>query len=261
MRCCEKSTPWLASADARLSTGHVGVRWGVVPALTACLLCAPGASAQAPDAAAARAAIVESVRVRLGGEADIRVTDLEVRVSPGTTGTMVATPAPGARLGRRVRFSIFESADGTMTTRGRRLGYARAEVRAAASHLRVVRSIARGDTLGPADVVEIFAELGQQGISALPSLATAVGARVKRTLVEGDVVTSSVLSIVLPVRSGDLVVVRTVVGNVSASVTAVASQSGEVGKTILLVNKETGRRVKGRVTGPQAAEVVYGRFR
>ena len=264
MRCYEKSTLWFASTEARTSTGRGGVRRSFVSALTVCLLCSSGASAQAPDADAARVAIVESVRVRLGGEADIRVTDLEVRVSPvlpGTPGTIVATPAPGARLGRRVRFSIFESADGTMVTRGRRLGYALAEVRAAAPHLRVVRSIARGETLGPADVVETYAELGQQGIGELPTLVSAVGARAKRDLVEGDVVTFTVLAIVLPVRSGDLVVVRAVVGDVSASVTAVASQSGAVGKTILLVNKETGRRLKGRVTGPQEAEVVYDVFR
>ena len=236
----------------------------MVAALAVCLLCSPGVSAQAPDADIVHAAIVESVRVRLGGEAVVRVTNLEVRVSavlPETPGTMVATPATGARLGQRVRFSIFESGDGTMVTRGRRLGYALAEVRAAVLHLRVVGAIARGEMIGPADVVQTFAEIGQQGISELPSLATAVGARASRALVEGDVVTSTVLSIALPVRSGDLVVVRTVVGNVSASVTAVASQSGEVGKTILLVNRETGRRLKGRVTGRQTAEVVYDVFR
>ena len=244
MRCCVKSTRWRASG------------------LAVWLLGSLVASAQTPDIdAAARAAIVESVRARLGDDADVEVTNLEVRVSSLLPDTVVATPAAGARLGRRVRFSIFESADGTMVTRGRRVGYALAEVRAAAVHLRVVRAVDRGETLGPTDITETFAALGQQAIGALPSLTTAVGARARRDLVVGDVVTSTVLSIVPPVRSGDLVVVRTVVGNVSATVTAVAAQSGEIGKTILLVNKETGRRLKGRVTGPQAAEVVYDVFR
>ena len=124
-------------------------------ALIVCLLCSAVATAQGPDVdAVARAAIVESVRARLGGVADIRVRDLDVRLSralPETPENIVATVASGARLGRRVRFSIFESADGTATTRGRRLGYALAVVRAEAPHLRVARAVARGETLGMPD--------------------------------------------------------------------------------------------------------------
>jgi flagella basal body P-ring formation protein FlgA len=237
------------------------MRW-LASALAVCVLGSAAASAQAPVVdAEARAAIVESVRVLLGAESEVNVTDLEVRLSAELPETIVATPAAGARLGRRVRFSLFESADGTKATRGRRVGYALATVAAAAPHLRVIRSVSRGKTLGPADVAESIEALGQQSMSELPSLVEAVGARARRNLSEGDVVTFTVLSIVPPVRSGDLVVVQTVVGNVSAWVTAVASQSGEVGKTILLVNKETGRRLKGRITGPQTAEVVNDIFR
>jgi flagella basal body P-ring formation protein FlgA len=248
MRCSRRSTTWFA-------------RTGV---LLACALQAAAAAGGdqrtggcGTTDAAVRRAIVEAVKGRMGPDTELRIEGLHVggRAAAAGTGSMlVASPEPGARLGRPVRFSL--ACGVPAASRPQPAGYAVAAVFVTADHARTARTIARGETLAAEDLVESRSEVGAVLLQRLPRVSEVAGARALRDVLADEVVTRSIAAVRPLVQSGDAVDIRAHADGVVVQAQGVAGQSGEVGDTILVVNRESRRRVRARVVAPGTVEVI-----
>jgi flagella basal body P-ring formation protein FlgA len=143
-------------------------------------------------------------------------------------------------------------------SQGRQGGYAMALVSGAIRHTRVTRAIEAGAELDGSDVTTVVSELPGTAIEPLPGASDLVGRRTLRPLAAGDVVTARSVRILAAVQSGDRVVVRARVGAVEITTLGIAQQSGAVGDVIRLVNQDSRRGLRGRITGKGEVEVVHG---
>ena len=214
------------------------------------------ARAVSPDptfAARVGEAIARAVAARMGPGAAARVEQLSITATPGT-GPLEVTPAPDARTGRLSSYSLT-----TITPGGpRRLGSAMATVRVETDMLRATRALARGDTLIQDDVVAGRGDADGVVLKRLPIAAETLGARVKRAVEEGALLSSDVLSVPWSVRSGQQVRLRAVVDGIEAHGMAVATENGRIGTVIRVVNPDSRRTLVGRVVGPGEVEVMHG---
>jgi len=239
MRCSSKLTRWAAS---------------LVLAVALTLGCAtPTVAGQAPayDEAAVRLAVVDAVRARLGGDAEITLD--KVKIVLASTGPVVATPEPGARVGRIVRFMLVPAAPSKSGTSSA-AGYVLADVRAAVRHLEVVRPVTHGSELTADDLAEVVGDVGLMPMAPMPVLADVVGSHASRDMKPGDLITAAMLKSQPLVRSGDAVRTRAVIGQVEVVGRAVAQQSGQRNDRIKLINPDSRKSLTGLVTG--AGEVV-----
>ena len=225
-------------------------------ALIALASSAGDASAAGRDVAArAEAAIVEAVRARIGVTAKVDVTVSQIRIVDGASGDLEARPAPGSRLARRLRFTLYdriaESAGGSV-----RVGYVVATVRVAMPHARAARPIARGTVLTTDDLVEAEADVGAILIKPFPSVDDLIGAMAARHLRAGELIGGTVVSLPMLVRNRAEVVTHARVGVVVVSGVTTAVESGRLGDVIGLVNPESGQRLKGRIVAPGEVEVI-----
>ncbi|MEI6668813.1 MAG: flagellar basal body P-ring formation chaperone FlgA [Acidobacteriota bacterium] len=204
------------------------------------------------DEPAVRHALIKAVQARLGVEAEVRLE--KVKIVCGPASDLVAVPEPGSRLGRVVRFALRSASAPKSGDRTATIGYALAEVHAAAIHLEVGRVIARGSEVSSGDLAEIDGDLGSALLAPLPVIADAVGTHASRDLQIGEVVTAAMLRVQPLVRSGDVVRTRAIVGRVDVSGRAVAQQSGQRNERIKLINPDSRKSLTGTITG--AGEVV-----
>ncbi|HEY3380292.1 MAG TPA: flagellar basal body P-ring formation chaperone FlgA [Vicinamibacterales bacterium] len=195
----------------------------------------------------------------------MRIEALRINAVAGDEAmALMASPEPGARVGRSIRFNLSRLKPGSRETLGSDAGqashvpagYALASIFVAADHVRTVRPLSRGESFVDADLVATRGEVGAVLLQRLPRPSDIVGARVVRDLVTGEVVTRSTVEVRPTVRSGDVVAVRTSVGPVMVQTQAVAEQSGLEGDMIRVVNRESRRALKARVVGPGQVEVV-----
>ncbi len=204
-------------------------------------------SAQAEHESAVRDAIVAAVQEQTGGAAvtlDVRVVEIPSGVSPDQ-----ADIEAGARFGRPSRFRLRAGA--------RSIGYAVAVVHATSRHLTTTRAIRAGETVGPDDFQEATAGLGGLPMESLPGPEQVTGAITTRALSAGEAITARLVRMPPAVRSGDVVSTRVIVEGVEAVGVATALQSGNVGDVIRLVNPESRRQLRGRITGKAAVEVQH----
>ena len=195
-------------------------------------------------------AIEEAVRQRLGADAVVRVSALYVRLTPPVIGArLVAMPEPGARLGRPMRFAL-------RWIGARGLGEAGCIVRVEAPHQRTRRPLPRGHVISEADVEQGAGEIGDVPLRALP--ADVRGARTRRDLAAGTVLSAAMVVVPPLVKGGDPVVAVVRLPGMEARGRAVASQSGELGEVIRVVNPESGRSLRARVTARGEVEVIHG---
>jgi flagella basal body P-ring formation protein FlgA len=218
-------------------------------------------SARAQEAgseeSAIRHAVVQAVKVRMGQDADVRIEELQFKTTPPPEGAVLAaSPEPGARLGRQNRFSLQWLPPAGARRPAAPGGYAVAKVFVAVEHVRATREIGRGETCAEGDVVTSRGEVGPVPLQRLPALATVIGTRVLRPVGPEEVVTSIVVSVRPAVSSGDVVAVRASVDGVTVQGQAVAQQSGSEGDIIRVLNRESRRALRARVTGPGRVEVV-----
>ncbi len=240
MKCCSRSISWRGSA--RL--------------VTAAVLLLAWAAGAAADEASVRAAILQAVQARMGTTAEVRLDDLRVDVPAGAV-SITASPEPGSRCGRPVRFALIAPrSDGKPGVR--RIGSAVAVVHVAVAHARVARVVPRGTTMGGADLVESREDVGVMPLTRPMTVEDAAGGRAARDLVPGEVVTPALVRPQPAVRSGDEVVVTVLVGNVTVTGKAVAQQSGHRNDRIKLINPDSRRTLVGRVTAPGRVEVIHG---
>ncbi len=201
-------------------------------------------------------AIADAVRATMGDVVRVDVTVGQIRLSDAVTAELEARPAPGARLGRRTRFTLYRRPTGDAAV-AERVGYAVAEANATIMHLRTARPIKRGTIFSVDDLIQAEADVGSVPLKPLPTLEQVVGATAKRHLTEGALVSSTVVRPSTLVRTGDLVLAQVRVGAVVVAGRTTALQSGQLGDVIGLVNEQSGQRIRGRVVAPGEVEVVH----
>lgn len=232
MRCSDKSTTWRARAGAAAAILAAGVL--VLQAETGC---------------AGDAAMLAAVHETLGAGGAVRVTTASCSLPEGAQ-VDAAAAEPGGRLGRPVRFRLLHQ--------GRQVGYAIATVEGSVRHVRSRRALPVAAVLTGTDVEEVEGPLPGELLQPLPAIADVIGLALARPLGAGDPVTSLAVKVPPAVRSGDRVVIRSVVGGVEAQAAGKALQTGRIGDVIRIVNAETKRPLRGRITGRGEVEVMYG---
>lgn len=245
MKCFSRSI--VSSSRRRVVLAQTGVL--VVLGLTV----AAGESARGDQV---EQAIVDAVRLRMGEAIDIDVAVGQVRLIKDAGLELEARPAPGARLGRRTRFTLYRhtSSEGDGT---QRVGYAVAEARATMAHLRTSRPIARGTVISESDLVLAESDVGSVLLKPLPTLAEVVGSTAVRHMTEGALISSKAIRPPTLVRTGDVVLTRVRVGVVVVAGRTTATRNGQLGDVIGLVNEQSGRRLRGRVVASGEVEVVH----
>lgn len=191
-------------------------------------------------------AIVNAVRARLGEAAEVSVAIGQVRLIDGEYDELEARPT---------RFTLYQTSS-NLSGGSVRVGYAVAEAHAVTEHVRTARPINRGTTLTDDDLVALDGDLGAVLMRPLPTHQSLVGAIASRDLRSGTLVTSTVVALPKLVRARESVVVRVQVGSVIVSGHATATENGELGDVISLLNEQSGRRLRGRVVAPGEVEVV-----
>lgn len=215
------------------------------------------------DEARVRAAVIEAVQARMGTAVQVTLGEPRVRATGALPARLAAVADVGSHTGGSVRFMLFERDASslvpatTVPARARRVGSVDVEVDVQAEQLRARGPIARGADITAADVEPAVAGVGRVPLRPLPAAGRALGARAARDIAAGQVITAALLVVSPLVQSGDEVTTRVRVGALEARGIAVAAQSGALGDEILLVNAESRRRLKGRITGKREVEVLH----
>jgi flagella basal body P-ring formation protein FlgA len=140
---------------------------------------------------------------------------------------------------------------------GRTVGYAIGVVHATLPLVRLTHPIDAGAVITAADLEAVVGDPGPLPFEALPGAADIVGNTSTRALQPREVITTRMVRVAPAVRSGEVVATRIVVGGVEAVGTATALQSGQVGDVIRVVNAESRRQLRGRITGKGSVEVQH----
>jgi flagella basal body P-ring formation protein FlgA len=162
-----------------------------------------------------------------------------------------AVPEPGSRLGRPMRFLLRPFTGRPV------IAVVTATVIADRAVLR--SDVARGAVLGADDVTLERGAIAGVILRRLPTLADLEGARARRTLAAGLAITPNDVLLRRAVEAGDKVTVVASSGAVEVSATLVAADGGDPGDLVRVVNPETRRDVRGRVTDRGRVEVEHGR--
>ncbi|OYV33555.1 MAG: flagella basal body P-ring formation protein FlgA [Acidocella sp. 20-61-6] len=111
------------------------------------------------------------------------------------------------------------------------------------------RVIAAGQTLLPADIqMQSEPVLSYAGRQIFYTAEALTGATAMMNLPAGTILTTGNIAQPVIVHAGQAVAVNIISGNVQVSLTAIATQAGRVGDTILLTNPSTGKHFPALVT-------------
>ena len=243
MRCSNRSTPSSSNGVVTLA-GMMVMLW-------------VGTTAAASDQTQrVEQAIADAVRARIGEAAEVHVTVGQVRLPDDEIAALEARPVSGARLGRRTRFTLYLP-PAAPNQKAQRVGYAVAEAHATLEHVQTARPISRGVVLTAEDVVVTTADVGRVPLAPLPTIDEVLGATLSRPLKAGVLIGRTAIRLPMLVRTGDLVVTRVQVGAVVVAGRTTATESGQLGEVIGLLNEQSGRRLRGRVVAQGEVEVVY----
>jgi len=193
-------------------------------------------------------AIVRSVQDRLG---DVQVLVVELasaRLPEALPDVLAAKPAPGARLGRAIRF--------VLTSGGARVGTVVATLEVTGEVVVTRRGLARGEAIEAGAVGTSVVVLDDVLLERLPALGDVVGAEARRDIVAGEVLTQAVVVVPPTVRSGDEVEVLVRLGPVTATGPGRASGSGHVGDEIRVITPSSRKPRRARILGPASVEIV-----
>jgi len=204
----------------------------------------PSAAAQAVSP---RQAIERATLDRLGvGVTRVDVESVTTRVE--ALAGLVAVPDPTGLIGKTMRFAL--------TVNGQRRGIAVAAVRVRARVARAVKAVERGELIQQDAVVLVEDDVDGVRFGRLPQLDEIVGARARRDIAPGVVVTGGMFAALPDVLNGDRVTVGVTIGRVHVTGEGIASGSGHVGDVVHVM--QTGRRglLKARITGRGVVEVM-----
>jgi len=194
-----------------------------------------------------RAAIVERLA---DTEAEIRIDAVDL--PPAAPDRFRdAVPEPGSRLGKPMRF-LLRPATGRPV-----LAVARATV--VADQVVLKRMVARGARLAPGDFGRRRGELAGMTLRHQLTFDQLDGARARRLLEPGTVLSPIDVVVRRAVEPGDVVTVVAIAGVVEVSANLVAADGGDKGDLVRVVNPDTRRDMRARVTGRGRVEVRHDR--
>lgn len=190
------------------------------------------------------AAIEREVVGRMG---DVQVVVRQTSTTVGDQAGLEAHVEPGSKLGQPMRF--------VLTAQGKRVGsvVARLEVTGAAPRAR--RSVARDQEITADDVEVVRIEIRNAVLRRMPEASDIVGARARRDIFAGELMTNALVTVPPAVKSGDEVRVNLTVGAVQVSGIGRASGSGQVGDTIRVTTPSSRKLLNARIVGRGAVEI------
>jgi flagella basal body P-ring formation protein FlgA len=101
-------------------------------------------------------------------------------------------------------------------------------------------------------------DIGRQPLNVLPDIGAVRGAITRKALVPGEIVTQVVLVARALVSSGEEVITVARIGALEVRGRAIAAQSGGLGETVIVVNPDSRKRLRGRIVGSAVVEVLHG---
>ncbi|HWI16429.1 MAG TPA: flagellar basal body P-ring formation chaperone FlgA [Vicinamibacterales bacterium] len=197
-----------------------------------------------------REAITAAVRARMGAGATVSIDTLTIESNVDGPAVQ-AVPEPGSKLGRAIRF-ILRSSDMRART-----GSATALVRVSVGHAHTTRALERGVAIADGDIVPASHDIAGAVLRPLPTLRDAAQARTVRPLAAGACITAPAIAALPAVRGGQEVVAVVRFGGVEARTIVTASQSGEAGSIIRVVNRQSQRPLKARVVSEGLVEIIH----
>jgi flagella basal body P-ring formation protein FlgA len=213
-----------------------------------------GARTPPADVQAIVTVATAAVREAFGGEADVTLSQPVLSLA-GDAGVVTrAVPEPASRTAGPVRFVLYASIDGTE----RRVGRLTARVDVAATHVRVSQPVAARAAIAAQSVEVLRGDIGRQALGVLPAIGAVTGAITRKALVPGEVVTQVVIVSRALVSSGDEVITVARLGALEVRGRAIAAQSGGLGETVIVVNPDSRKRLRGRIVGSAVVEVLHG---
>jgi flagella basal body P-ring formation protein FlgA len=219
--------------------------------LTVMLAGLPARQQPAPAVTAAhamRAAVAE----RLGSSRAIAITVDAVELPAGIDNAFIAAvPDPGARLGGPMRFRL-------LRTEGRPVTGV-ASVHVTGERVVTRQPVGAGELI-TADAVEMKSdEWSAMPLRRLPSLDQVVGGRARRTLPAGTILIPGHVTIRRAVEPGDRVTAVAVSGVIEVTASLVATDGGEPGEVIRVINPDSRRDLRARVVKAGLVEVSHVR--
>ncbi len=265
MRCSRRSTRLFANTGLLLLLAAVPLGAGVgdasvTPSVTPSVVrpavrpvVRPVVTSPAASDAAVATAIARSVRLRVGPDAEVTVSEVSgVRVAAGAE-ALIAVPEPAGRVGPAMRFLLSDARPGRAPVRA---GEATARVSVTVPGVRTTRAIARGERFAAADVANDAIRLDGRALRPLPAFDEAIGARATRDLSMDAVLAHADITAEPLVRAGDIVRTHARVGSVVVVADRVAAESGGLHTIIRVVNRESKKVIRARVSARGEVEVV-----
>lgn len=213
------------------------------------------AAAAAPDETRVRTAIEAAIRARMGETARIEIDTLQVSWIREAT-SVEATPDVGARLGAPLRFTLRTTEAGPAGPRVVVAGSAVVQVRVRVPHVHARRILTPGTVLGEADLHPVTHDLTALPLKALPDAPMLAGARVLRLVATDACIDGTAVASLHAVRSGQSVTAISRFAGGEVSATVVASEHGDPGRVIQVVNPQTRRALKARVLSAGVVEIL-----
>ena len=202
-----------------------------------------------------RAALVATLRGRLGPDVTLEFSELTCRLTSDTTMDLTATPEPSARLGGTIRFTLTAAG-----ARGHamRIGEATALVNGTGPFIRTTRAVSAGHSLTAEDIELRVGPIADMPLKRLPTLAESLGARTNRPLGQHETIVVGSIAPVSLVHVGQHVRITVRSGAVEAVLVGVAEQNGALEQVIRVVNPDSRRVLRARVMAEGEVEVVNG---
>jgi flagella basal body P-ring formation protein FlgA len=199
-------------------------------------------------------AVKREVQRRMGLTASVIVTDIDVSVRDAAGASLAVVVAPQSRLGTPIEFVVIgEGSSG----RAMQVGRGRADVHVAVAHAQLSRTIARGETLTPADLAEVVGVPKGVGLQRLPTVRELTGATLRRDLIAGSIVTIQDVAMPPTIRAGEAVQAIALVGGVRVAAEVTSLENGASGAIVRVVNRETRRELRARVIAKGIVEVIH----
>lgn len=224
----------------------MNTRIGTAAALLALLWVVPVRGTAVEPHEMVRRAIVSAMTSRIPSAS---LVDVQLqRVPDVPLDTLTAEPAPGARLGKPMRFVVSPENARSFTVV--------ATVRVTARHVVTRRAVTRGAALGSDDVEWRDGPIEDLLVEALPGLDEVVTSHARRALAVNEVLTRAIIAPVPAVRAGDVVSAVVRFGVVEARGEARAVSSGAIGDVIRVSRPGSRDPLRARVLAAALVEIL-----
>lgn len=214
-------------------------------------------AADAGTVSRASAAIERFVAGRMGDDALVIVDSVNVFTRAPLPADVDAVALAGSKLGGRIQFALIAPVAGRGGPHAAEIGRVAADVSVSVAHLTAARTIACGDLVSSADVVEVAGDVGPVAIQRLPRARDLRHSRAARHIAGGELIVASALTAEPAVRAGQAV--RGIVRAGRAEVVAmlIAQSSGARGALVKVINPDSRKTLRARVVDDALVEVIH----